>query len=33
MAHVEGFQRSPADVTAARLMKNGLAPVIKQAFE
>ncbi len=33
MAHVEGFQRSPADVTASRLMKNGLAPVIKQAFE
>ncbi len=33
MAHVEGFQRSPSDVTAARLMKNGLAPVIKQAFE
>jgi proteasome alpha subunit len=33
MAHVEGFQRSPADVTASRLMKNGLAPVIKEAFE
>ena len=33
MAHVEGFQRSPSDVTASRLMKNGLAPVIKQAFE
>lgn len=33
MAHVEGFQRSPADVTASRLMKNGLAPVVKQAFE
>jgi len=33
MAHVEGFQRSPADVTASRLMKNGLAPIIKQAFE
>ncbi len=33
MAHVEGFQRSPADVTASRLMKNGLAPAIKQAFE
>ena len=33
MAHVEGFQRSPADVSASRLMKNGLAPVIKQAFE
>ena len=33
MAHVEGFNRSPSDVTAARLMKYGLAPVIKQAFE
>ncbi len=33
MAHVEGFQRAPSDVTASRLMKNGLAPVIKQAFE
>ena len=33
MAHVEGFQRSPADVTASRLMKNGMAPVIKEAFE
>ncbi len=33
MAHVEGFQRSPADVTASRLMKNGLSPAIKQAFE
>ena len=33
MAHVEGFQRSPSDVTASRLMKNGLAPVIKEAFE
>ncbi|GJL58579.1 MAG: proteasome subunit alpha [Nitrospirales bacterium] len=33
MAHVEGFQRSPTDVTASRLMKNGLAPVIKEAFE
>jgi proteasome alpha subunit len=33
MAHVEGFQRSPSDVTGARLMKNGLAPVIKEAFE
>lgn len=33
MAHVEGFQRSPTDVTASRLMKNGLAPLIKQAFE
>ena len=33
MAHVEGFNRSPSDVTGARLMKNGLAPIIKQAFE
>lgn len=33
MAHVEGFNRSPSDVTGSRLMKNGLAPVIKQAFE
>ncbi len=33
MAHVEGFNRSPSDVSGARLMKNGLAPLIKQAFE
>ena len=33
MAHVEGFNRSPSDVTAARLMKYALAPAIKQAFE
>ena len=33
MAHTEGFQRSPADVTGARLIKYGLAPTIKQAFE
>jgi proteasome alpha subunit len=33
MAHVEGFNRSPSDVTAARLMKYALAPTIKQAFE
>jgi proteasome alpha subunit len=33
MAHVEGFNRSPSDVTGARLMKYGLAPSIKQAFE
>lgn len=33
MAHTEGFNRSPADVTGARLMKYGLAPIIKQAFE
>jgi proteasome alpha subunit len=33
MAHLEGFNRSPSDVTGARLMKYGLAPLIKQAFE
>jgi proteasome alpha subunit len=33
MAHLEGFNRSPSDVTGGRLMKYGLAPVIKQAFE
>lgn len=33
MAHLEGFNRSPSDVTAARLMKYALAPAIKQAFE
>lgn len=33
MAHVEGFNRSPADVTGSRMVKYGLAPVIKQAFE
>lgn len=33
MAHLEGFNRSPSDVTGARLMKYGLAPSIKQAFE
>ncbi|MFO0774432.1 MAG: hypothetical protein U0172_07195 [Nitrospiraceae bacterium] len=33
MAHVEGFNRSPADVTGSRLMKYALAPTIKQAFE
>ncbi|WP_447975472.1 proteasome subunit alpha [Nitrospira sp. Kam-Ns4a] len=33
MAHIEGFSRSPSDVTAARLMKYGLAPILKQAFE
>jgi proteasome alpha subunit len=33
MAHLEGFNRSPSDVTSARLMKYGLAPMIKQAFE
>jgi len=33
MAHIEGFNRSPVDVTVRRLMKFGLAPMIKQAFE
>ncbi|GJL50655.1 proteasome subunit alpha [Candidatus Nitrospira salsa] len=33
MAHLEGFNRSPSDVTGARLLKNGLAPTVKQAFE
>lgn len=33
MAHVEGFNRSPADVTGSRLVKYGIAPAIKQAFE
>ena len=33
MAHIEGFNRSPSDVTGSRLVKYGVAPVIKQAFE
>lgn len=33
MAHTEGFNRSPSDVTGARLVKYGVAPVVKQAFE
>ena len=33
MAHVEGFNRSPSDVTGSRFVKYGIAPVIKQAFE
>jgi proteasome alpha subunit len=33
MAHLEGFNRSPSDVTVGRLMKFGLAPPIKEAFE
>lgn len=33
MSHVEGFNRSPSDVTGGRLVKYGVAPVIKQAFE
>ena len=32
-AHVEGFSRSPSDVTARRLIQFGLAPLVKQAFE
>jgi proteasome alpha subunit len=32
-AHVEGFNRSPVDVTIRRLMKFVLAPMVKQAFE
>jgi len=33
MAHVEGINRSPSDVTGSRMVKYGIAPVIKQAFE
>lgn len=33
MAHVEGFNRSPADVTVMRLIKYGLAPLAKRAYE
>jgi len=33
MAHVEGFNRSPSDVTARRLIQFGLAPMVKTAFE
>ena len=33
MAHVEGFNRSASDVTGGRLVKYGMAPAIKQAFE
>jgi proteasome alpha subunit len=32
-AHVEGFQRSPTDVTARRLVSYNLAPALKSAFE
>ena len=32
-AHVEGFNRSPMDVNVQRLIKFGLAPMMKQAFE
>lgn len=33
MAHVEGFNRSPSDVTGSRMVKYGIAPMVKQAFE
>lgn len=33
IAHIEGFNRSPADVNLQRLIKFGIAPVMKQAFE
>lgn len=33
LAHVEGFNRSPADVNLQRLIKFGIAPAMKQAFE
>lgn len=33
MAHMEGFNRSPSDVTGGRMVKYGIAPLIKQAFE
>ena len=33
IAHIEGFNRSPADVNLQRLIKFGIAPVVKQAFE
>jgi len=32
-AHLEGFTRSPHDVTARRLVSYNLAPALKQAFE
>jgi proteasome alpha subunit len=32
-AHVEGFARSPSDVTARRLVSYNLAPALKTAFE
>jgi proteasome alpha subunit len=32
-AHVEGFARSPTDVTARRLVSYNLAPALKNAFE
>jgi proteasome alpha subunit len=33
MAHLEGFNRSPSDVTGVRMVKYGIAPALKQAFE
>ncbi len=33
MAHLEGFNRSPEDVTLARLLQFGVAPALKQNFE
>ena len=33
LAHIEGFQRSPSDVTGPRLVKYGIAPIVKEAFE
>ncbi|MHB8483838.1 MAG: proteasome subunit alpha [Nitrospiria bacterium] len=33
IAHIEGFNRSPSDVNLQRLIKFGIAPVVKQAFE
>ena len=32
-AHLEGFARSPSDVTARRLVSYNLAPALKNAFE
>jgi proteasome alpha subunit len=32
-AHIEGFARSPSDVTARRLVSYNLAPALKAAFE
>jgi len=32
-AHVEGFNRSPSDVSVRRLIQFGLAPLVKQGFE
>ena len=32
-AHVDGFTRSPSDVTARRLVSYNLAPALKTAFE